>query len=465
VFSAGKIHESRFIVKSLSDERLASIRVREDARFQSRTPKSGLMRARAAAHMPNGVPMAWMAGLYRTPPIYCESGVGARFRDIDGNEYLDFNVADLSMTAGFAPPAFVHAVSAQIRRGAHFLLPTPDAVDVAERLAELVGLPYWQTTLSASGANSEVIRIARVVTGRERVVVFGGHYHGHLEETLITAGDADSVAKVHGLRKRAGEMTRRLPFNDLAELEAELKDGQVAIVITEPALSNSNLVLPKEGFLAGVRELTARYGTLLCLDEAHTFQFAYGGPTREWNLRRDFVVLGKRLGTCIPFGFYGMSADVGEFFPRHLDVDVGPRGIASGGTLYANAITFAAARVALTELLRPEDHERIGKLGCRLADGLEKFFFRYELPWKAFRLGPHSGYCLQPSLPSNADEAARSLDNSFIDTRRVYMANRGVWDAVATAGPQVSLAHTESDIDRYLGVADEFLSELVTAGS
>lgn len=165
-------------------------------------------------------------------------------------------------------------------RGAHFLLPTPDAVDVAERLAELVGLPYWQATLSATGANTEVIRIARVATGRERVVVFGGHYHGHLEETLLTTGDGGASAEVARLRKRADSMTRVAPFNDLDALEAELKTGQVAVVITEPALSNCNVVLPKEGFLAGVRELTLRYGALLCLDEAHTFQFAYGGLTR-----------------------------------------------------------------------------------------------------------------------------------------------------------------------------------------
>jgi glutamate-1-semialdehyde 2,1-aminomutase len=445
----------------LNEAQLASIRSREEARFHSRTPKSALMRARAAAHMPSGVPMAWMAGLYRTPPIYCESGTGARFRDIDGNEYLDFNVADLSMSAGFGPEPLVQAVSAQVRRGAHFLLPTPDAVDVAERLAGLVGLPYWQATLSATGANTEVIRIARVVTGRGRVVVFGGHYHGHLEETLITSGDTDTSAKIAGLRQRAGEMTRLLPFNDLVALEAELKDRKVALVITEPALSNCNVVLPKEGFLTGLRELTARYGTLLCLDEAHTFQFAYGGLTREWNLKTDFVVLGKGLGTGIPFGFYGMNADIGEFVARHLDVDVGPHGIASGGTLYANAVTFAAARVALTQLMRPEDHERIERLGHRLADGLEKLFSLHELPWRAFRLGPRSGYCLETSLPLNGDDAARSLNISFIDTRRVYMANRGVWDAVASAGPQVSFAHTQSDIDRYLEVAGAFLGELV----
>ena len=448
-------------MSTLSPARLAATRAREDAAFLARTPKSTALRLRAAAHLPNAVPMAWMAGLYRTPPIYCESGDGARFRDIDGNEYLDFNVSDLSMSAGFGPPAIVAAVSAQVARGAHFLLPTPDAVEVAEHLAELVGLPFWQATLSATGANTEVLRIARIATGRERVVVFGGHYHGHLEETLVKTVDGVVVAEVAGLRHQAGAATRILPFNDLAALEQELRSCEVALVLTEPALSNCNIVLPADGFLAGVRALTKQYGTLLCIDEAHTFQFAYGGLTRAWHLQADFVVLGKGFGTGIPFGLYGMSAALGQLCARQLDVDIGPRGIGIGGTLYANAIAFAAARAALTQLLRAEDYERVTTLGRRLADGLERLFLQHGLPWRAFRLGPRSGYCLEATLPRNGAEAARSLDANFIDARRVYCANRGVWDAVLSAGPQVSLAHTAADIDRYLEVAGEFLAEVV----
>jgi glutamate-1-semialdehyde aminotransferase len=448
-------------MRTLSTARLAATRAREDASFLARTPKSAAMRMRAAAHLPNSVPMAWMAGLYRTPTLYCESGLGARFRDIDGNDYLDFNVADLSMSAGFAPQPVVAAVSAQVARGAHFLLPTADAVDVAERLAELVGLPFWQATLSATGANIEVIRIARIATGREQIVVFGGHYHGHLEETLVKTVDGVVTAEVTGLPRHAGAATRILPFNDLAALERELRSGKVALVLTEPALSNCNIVLPEDGFLAGARELTAKYGALLCLDEAHTFQFAYGGLTRAWSLEADFVVLGKGLGTGIPFGLYGMSAALGQLCARHLDVDVGPRGIGTGGTLYASAIALATARAALTHLLRTEDYARVTTLGRRLADGLERLFSQHGLPWRAFRLGPRSGYCLEPTLPRNGEEAARSIDVDFIDTRRVYFANRGVWDAVASAGPQVSLAHTADDIDRYLEVAEEFLAEII----
>ena len=439
---------------------LARFRAHEEAAFAARTPRSAALRARAAAHLPASVPMAWMAGLYPTAPLYAESGSGARFRDVDGNEYLDFNGGDLSMCAGFGPPAVVEAVSRQVAAGAHFLLPTEDAVWVAEELARRVGLPYWQMTLSATGANTEVLRLARLATGRERLIVFGGHYHGHLDETLVRLVDGALEADGEGLPRSAREQTRVLPFNDLAALEAELKSAEVALVLTEPALTNCNVVLPQPGFLAGVRDLTRRYGALLCLDEAHTFQFAHGGLTREWDLEADFVVLGKGLGTGISFGLYGMTEPLARLHASHLARDGGPRGLAVGGTTYASAVAVAAARAALEHLLRPADYARIGGLGQRLADGLEAHFAALGLPWRAFRLGPRSGYCLKPRLPVNGAEAGASLDAEFIDLRRIYMANRGVWDAVQSAGPQVSLVHEARDIERYLEVAGEFLGEL-----
>ena len=440
---------------------LAELRVREERAFAARTPLSAALRLRALAHLPNAVPMAWMAGLYPTAPIYAASGSGARFCDIDGNEYTDFNVDDLSMCAGFGPPAVVAAVSRQVAAGAHFLLATEDAVVVAEQLADRVGLPFWQMTLSATGANTEVLRLARLATGRQRLVVFGGHYHGHLDETLVHLVDGRPEPEGEGLPATAAANTRVLPFNDLAVLEAELATESVALVLTEPALTNCNVVLPESGFLAGVRALTERYGTLLCLDEAHTFQFAHGGLTRAWQLATDFVVLGKGLGTGISFGFYGMSEPLARLVSRHLATDRGPRGLATGGTTYASALALAAARAALEELLRPEDYARIARLGTRLADGLEERMIARGLPWRAFRLGPRSGYCLAPTLPRNGAQAAESLDGELIDARRIYMANRGIWDAVQSAGPQVSLAHVQADVDCYLEVAGTFLDELV----
>jgi glutamate-1-semialdehyde aminotransferase len=439
---------------------LAALHEREARRFGEERPRSAALRARALRHMPHGVPMAWMAGLYPWPAAYAAAGEGGRFRDVDGHEYLDFNVSDLSMCAGFGPAPLVAAVSRQLAAGAHFLLPTEDAVWVAEELARRVGLPYWQLTLSATGANTEVLRLARLATGRERLVVFDGHYHGHLDETLVRDEDGRTLPDGEGLPARVAAHTRVLPFNDLGALERELRGGSVALVLTEPAHTNCNVVLPDSGFLAALRTLTESTGTLLCLDEAHTFQFDYGGLTRAWQLSADFVVLGKGLGTGISFGLYGMSERLARLHAEHLAVDGIRTGLACGGTTYGSALALAAARAALEHLLRPEDYARIAGLGGRLADGLEAHFAARDLPWRPFRLGPRSGYCLAPTLPRTGAEARRSLEPEFVDARRLFMANRGVWDAVRSAGPQVSLAHGPADVDRYLAVAGEFLDAL-----
>ena len=446
---------------NIDRKKLARLRSREDADFTARTRKSAALAARARAHLPNGVPMAWMAGLYRTSPIIAASGSGPEFRDVDGNRYLDFNVSDLSMTMGFGPPAIVAAVTRQIALGAHFLLPTEDAIAVAEDLAERVGLPFWQFTLSASGANTEVIRVARHLTGRKKVAIFGGHYHGHIDETLVDDDNGKTVPDLLGLTADAASHTVILPFNDLHALEAALRSRDIALVLTEPALTNCNVVLPTPDFLAGLRALTAAHGTLLCMDEAHTFQFAHGGLTRAWTIACDFVVLGKGLGSGIGFALYGMSEEIGRAFARHQDVDIGPKGLATGGTTYASALAAAVARAALADVLTPENYARVAELGTRLADGLDAVFTARQLDWRAFRLGPRSGYCMRATLPRDGTEADLSLDADLIDARRVYMANRGIWDAVASAGPQASFAHTPAHIDRYTATAGAFLDEVL----
>jgi glutamate-1-semialdehyde aminotransferase len=441
--------------------RLAALRSREDGEFEQRTARSRSLRVQASAHLPQGVPMSWMSGLYRTPPIYIAGGRGACFTDVDGNDYLDFNLCDLSMTVGYGNEAVAAALAAQARRGAHFLLPTEDALAVGRILAERMGLPYWQFTLSASGSNTEVIRIARFMTGRPRIVIFGGHYHGHIEETLVHEEHGRSVPDTAGLSPGSAAHTTILPFNDLPALERTLSAGDVALVLTEPVMTNCNLIMPEPDFHRGVRELTRRYGTLLCIDEAHTFQFAFGGLSREWRLPSDFIVLGKGFGSGMAFGLYGMSDAVADCFARHLDGDLGPRGIATGGTTYASALAVLVARVMLEQVLTADAYERVRALGAMLADGLDATFRRRGLPWKAFRCGPRSGYCLEPALPKTGVDALRSLDYELIDARRVFMANRGIWDAVASAGPQASVAHTEDDIGTYVAAAGEFLDHIV----
>jgi len=450
----------RHVPTAIDPARLAAVRAREEARFAERTRRSADLTERARRHLPDGVPMAWMAGLYDHRPLYVAHGSGCRFTDVDGNEYLDFNQADLSASCGFAPPPVLEAIAERAARGLQFLLPVLEGIEAAELLADRYGLPAWQFTLSASGANAEAIRLARHRTGRDLIVVFAGHYHGHIDDTLVTGDETSGAPDLYGVNPRSAADTRVIPFNDLAALERVLARGGVAAAITEPALTNVGVVRPEPGFLAGVRELTRAHGALLVLDETHTQTAAYGGLTRAWGLEPDVISLGKSLGGGVPIGAYGMTADLRDWMEGHLDVFGRVTGLATGGTTYANPLSLAAAVAVLREIQTPDAYERIGALGERLAAGIDAAAARHGLPWRAHRLGGRSGYCLEPELPRDAGAAARSLDAPLIDARRLHLANRGVWDAIASAGPAASFAHTEADVDAYLGALETFLSDV-----
>ncbi len=444
----------------LDPARLAALRAREEETFASRTTRSRDLLARGRRSMPCGVPMAWMAGLYRHCPPFVVKGAGAYFEDVDGNRYLDMNQADLFAALGFTPQPVIDAVAARAADGNAFMLPTEDGLVAAELLAERVGLPFWQFTGAASASNAEAIRLARLATGRERIVMFAGKYHGHIDDVLVGEGEGGNRPELLGLAAGPSERATIVPFNDLGALAAALGAGDVACLLAEPMLTNCNIVFPDNGFWAEAQALIHAAGSLLIIDEAHCFSFAYGGLTRAWGLKPDMVVLGKGLGSGISFGAYGMTERLAGLMSDNLDVDVGLAGLAVGGTTFANGLALAAARAALEDCLTRRAYERVTRLGESLGGGLEEIFARKGLCWRAPRIGGRSGWVLGPELPRNAAEAARSLDAAFIDTRRVFMANRGIWEAIASAGPACSFAHEEADVARYLEVAEGFLDAL-----
>ncbi len=432
-------------------DRLTALRDEEGHRFATRIPRSLTLWERAQRSQPSGVPMAWMAGLYRHPPLYVSSGQGAWFEDVDGHRYLDMNQADLFASLGFAPEPVVRAVEERMAAGSAFLLPTDDGIQASEELARRSGLPFWQFSGSGSSANSEALRLARLATGREKALMFAGKYHGHIDESLGSDGG------FLGLPKDAGSTVRQIAFNDLEALKAALAPRDIAALIAEPLMTNCNLVFPDEDFWAEARALCRDHGTLLIIDEAHSHSFAFGGMTRAWVLEPDLMTLGKGLGSGIAFAAFGMTKALGELMAEKLDVDVGPDGLATGGTTYANPIALAAARAALQHCLREEDYARTEHLGKRIAEGLQGLFDRRGLDWRAPQIGGRSGWVLFPELPRTAEEAGRSLDPRFVDARRHFMANRSVWEAVASAGPACSFAHGEAEVDRYLEVSEAFL--------
>lgn len=445
----------------ISTTRVRQLLEAERRTFAEGRPRSLALTERASATMPQGVPMTWMAELYDHPTVWVESGRGARFTDVDGNTYLDFFVADHSAFCGHAPERVVRAVTEQIRKGSQFLLPGEDAVVVAEQLAGRYGMPKWQFTLSATAANVEVVRLARQFTGREVLVMFDGKYHGHLDPALVVQEDGRVVPEFRGLTADVADHARIVPFNDVAALERALAPGDVALVLAEPAMTNAGFLLPEPGFLDALRELTRAAGTLLCLDETHTLVCAYDGLTGLWDLDPDLFTVGKSIAGGVPLGAYGMTEPIAALLrppdePAAAGTVLGE--VATGGTLFANALSMAAARATLTEVLTAEAFARTGTLGDQLGAGLRRLF--EGLPWSVNQLGAHAAYFFTPVPPTGGAASREADDADLRSLTRLYLANRGVWESGWWLGPTVSVEHTAADVDIYLGVFGELLSAL-----
>jgi glutamate-1-semialdehyde aminotransferase len=324
------------------------------------------------------------------------------------------------------------------------------------------GLPRWQFTLSATDANRFAIRLARQVTGRPRILVFNHCYHGTVDETFAAlAGDAVVARPGNvGPPVALAETTRVVEFNDVEALERELAAGDVALVLTEPALTNIGIVLPDPGFHDSLRELTSTAGTLLAIDETHTLCCGPGGYTAEYGLEPDLLTIGKPIAGGVPLGAYGMSAQLAE---RVLDetvweaADVG--GI--GGTLAGNPLSLAAARATLTEVLTEAAFERMIELGRRFEQAVAEQIDGHGLPWQVTRLGCRAEYMFAPERPRTGSQADAAIDTELDALMHLYMLNRGVLMTPFHMMALISPATTEADVDAHSEAFAEACAELV----
>ena len=432
--------------------RIGELRVRELDRFRADRPRTLAMVGRARAHMPDGMPMAWMAS-GNDQPVYVAYGSGPGFTDLDGFSYVDFNASDMAMFCGHANAEIVAAVTAQAARSTQFLLPTEDSVEVAEELARRYPAGQWQFTLSATQANTEAIRLARAATGRDVIVLFQGHYHGHFDEGLVDLEDGQARPVQRGLSKGVTGRVRIAQFNDAGTLRRALEPGDVALVLTEPAMTNSvHMLLPQPGWHASLRALTREYGTLLGIDETHTHVVGPGGATALWQLQPDIITIGKAVAGGLPMGAYGVTDALGQELSAAANV-------ATGGTLFGNPLSAAAAKAALTRVLVPGAYAHATALGTELADGIQAAISSAGLPWTVIRLGPRSGQWYGPE-PHTGAEAYALTDDELTRLIRIWLANRGIWEALPGAGPTVPIPATRADVDRYLQAYTELLTAL-----
>jgi glutamate-1-semialdehyde 2,1-aminomutase len=439
-------------------QRLAELTEQERARFVETHPRSREIFERSQRSLLGGVPMGWMTYWPSPFPVVVREGRGARFVDVDGHEYTDYCLGEGAALLGHAPDPVVAALSEQARQGLSFMLPSEDATWVGEALAERFGPAKWHFALSATDANRFVLRLLRAVTGRDVVLVFKGCYHGTLEEMadaqVFEAFDHAPGGPIPQRRVRAVE------FNDVAALAEALAPGDVACVMTEPALTNIGTILPEPGYHHALRELTRQAGTLLVYDETHTLAAGPGGCTRLWGLEPDALTLGKAIGSGMPAAAYGFTAELAERLEtRHL---LGIDG--TGGTIAGSALSVAAMRASIEHVVTEAAFARSIPLAERFVAGVERVIRERGLPWHTVQLGCRAEYAFSAEPARNQ---AHSLASGARDTElskffQLHALNRGIVlvpfeSNVALVAPTVS----EAEIDRHTAVFAEAVAALV----
>lgn len=412
-------------------QKLAELVEHEHARYDAEHPNSKALHANAG-NLFARVPMTWMNKWAGGFPLGFSAAHGAVITDLDGHQLVDFSLGDTGAMSGHSPRPLIEALQRRVgtEGGVTTMMPTEDAQWVAGEMTRRFGLPKWSFTLSATDANRWLLRLVRLVTKRPKLLVFSYSYHGSVDETFVVLDENGVPSSRPGNVAPAvmpTETTRVVEFNDLEALARELSHGDVAAVLTEPAMTNIGIVLPEPGFLEGVRELCTQTGTLLILDETHTFSAGPGGSTKRFNLQPDAITIGKSLGGGVPCGAYGLSQELADQVLASVSsgadiVDVG--GV--GGTLAGNAMSFAAMRAVLGEVLTDEAFGPMEELATVFTSDVQSVIDEFQLPWSISQLGARCEYRFANPAPKSGGESVKTSDPLLEDYLHLYGINRGV---------------------------------------
>lgn len=444
---------------------------REQARFAERHPRSAAAWAKGREHYLYGGPSHWMRRWAGGFPVYVERADGARVVDIDGHAYADFCLGDTGGMCGHANPAVTRAALEQLQRGTTTMLPTEDSLWVGEELARRFGLPYWTLTTSATDANRAAIRIARMITGRDKVLVFSGCYHGGVEEAHVQLVDGEMRMRnsIHPNGVDHARVSKVIEFNDVAALEAALEQGDVACVLAEPVMTNFGMIPVEPGFHDALRAITRRTGTLLVIDETHTISSGPGGYTRLHGLDPDLFVVGKAIAGGIPCGVFGCSRAVAErmwaVVPWRNPRARQSSHLGMGGTLAGNALTVATMKAVLSEVLVPEAYERMIANASRLAEDARAVIARHGLPWHVTQVGARAEIMLSPRPPRNGAEAAAMRQGGLETLLHAFYLNEGVLVTPFHTMFLMCPATDPADVAAHGDVFERFVATVIAEGA
>ena len=436
--------------------------VTERERYIQLHPQSMTLSQRTHNHFLYGVPMHWMNDWGTPSPLFVASANGAHFSCADGIDYTDFCLGDTGAMFGHSPQAVEKAIKNQLDKGFTAMLPSTLAPNVGEALSAFFGLDFWQLATTATDANRFVLRWARAVTNRKKVLVFDGCYHGTVDDTMLDTID-DKVVNRQSLLGQVQDLTLHsiaVPFNDLAAVENALKTNTFAALLTEPALTNCGMVLPNDGFIQGLRTLCTKYNTLLILDETHTISTARGGWAKLNNVVPDFLVVGKPIAGGLPAAAYGFSSSMATRMKAAKDAaPAGHSGI--GTTLSGSMMTLAAIHATLTEVATETAYTQMLTLAGELEVQLTATIKAHKLPWNISRMGARLElqFCEKP--PCNAQQARDAQNDTIEGAIHLYLLNRGVLLTPFHNMMLICPATTKVDVNKLIRVFNDCLKALV----
>jgi glutamate-1-semialdehyde 2,1-aminomutase len=450
----------------ISEAAIERIAAREAQAFCAANPKSLELAKRAATNWFQGVPFHWMLDWPSPVPLVAAEAKDATLTTVDGYTLDDFCLGDTASMFGHSPAPLAEALAMQAGEGLSYMLPTEKGVELGEMLSAMFGLPRWQVTTTASEANRAVIRWCRGMTGRKKILIFNGCYHGAVDDVFV---DLRAHAAGWEPRMRAsliGQVQDILPttsvieFNDVVALERELRGGDIACVLAEPVMTNVGMVRDAPGYLETLRQLCSETGTILVFDETHTISSGYGGHSNAFGPKPDMMVIGKSIGGGVPCAVYGFSEEIaGRMEQVNASRPAGHSGI--GTTLSANALAISAMHAMVGKVISHDAYGHMLALAQRLVKGIEGVIATQGLPWHVTNVGARVEFVCAEKPPINGSEARAAMHPKLEAAIHLYLANRGILLAPFHNMMLLSPVTQEGQVDRLVLVLNEAVGELL----
>jgi glutamate-1-semialdehyde 2,1-aminomutase len=445
----------------ITDAAIDRIATREAEAFRKANPQSLALAKQAEANWFQGVPFHWMLDWPSPVPLVAACAQGAKLTTVDGRVLDDFCLGDTASMFGHSPRPLANALAKQAREGLSYMLPTEKGVELGGKLSAMFGLPRWQVTTTASEANRAIIRWCRGITGRKKILVFNGCYHGAVDDVFVDLRRGLPTQRPSLIGQVADILptTTVIEFNDVLALERELKTGEIACVLAEPVMTNVGMVRDAPGYLDVLRALCNQTGTILAFDETHTISSGYGGHSNTYGPKPDIMVIGKSIGGGVPCAVYGFSEEIAERMAK-LNALRPPGHSGIGTTLSANALAITAMHAMLEQVITEDAYARMLELARRLVKGIEGVITAHKLLWHVVNVGARVEFVCAEKPSTNGSEARAAMHPQLEAALHLFLANRGILLAPFHNMMLLSPATQEAQVDRLVAELGNAVGEL-----